>query len=72
MLSYIALPSTAPVDLFAATGTILNDVWVLVAFAIGIPLAFFIIDLLISIVRPEHAEQYTKEELEDAAHGIQK
>lgn len=66
------MPSSAPTDLFASTGTIFNDIWVLLAVVIGVPLAFFIIDLIISLIWPEHANQYTREELEDAAHGIRK
>jgi hypothetical protein len=72
MFSYISLPTSAPTDLFAATGSIFSDIWVLIALAVGIPLAFFIIDLIISLVYPEHAQQYTDEELDDISHGVKK
>jgi hypothetical protein len=68
----ITLPSTAPADLFATTGTIISDIWGLIALAVGIPLAVFVIELLIGIISPESMTQYTREELEDAAHGIKK
>lgn len=72
MITYLTLPSTAPTDLLASTGTIFSDLWILVSVAIGIPLAFFIIDLIISLVWPEHTSQYTQEELENIARGIKK
>ena len=37
-------------DLFAAVGTLVNDLWVLLAIAIGVPLAFYIIRQVIFVV----------------------
>jgi hypothetical protein len=72
MISYITLPSTAPADVLASTGTIFTDLWVLLALAIGLPLAFFIINLIVDIVSGRQETQYTKDELEDAARGVPK
>ena len=50
MLTYITLPSTAPTDVFAAVGTLTTDLWVIIAVAIGVPLAFYIIRKVISLM----------------------
>jgi hypothetical protein len=50
MLTYITLPSTAPTDVFAAVGTLTTDLWVLLAIAMGVPLAFYIIKQVIALV----------------------
>jgi hypothetical protein len=66
----ITLPSSAPTDIFASTGSIFNDLWGLIAIAVGIPLAFFVIDIIIGVIFPKHTQQYTDEELRDRASGI--
>jgi hypothetical protein len=50
MFSYIALPTSAPTDVFAAVGTLTTDLWVLIAVAIGVPLAFYVIRSLIGLM----------------------
>jgi hypothetical protein len=50
MLSYITLPTSAPTDLFAAVGTLTTDLWVLIAIAIGVPIAFYIIRKVIGLM----------------------
>ena len=64
MLSFIVLPSTAPTDLFAATGALLSDIWGIIALAIGIPLAFFLMEIIINLIRPEQKEKHFGEFLE--------
>ena len=46
----ITLPSSAPADILASTGTIFNDLWPVIALAIGVPLAFYIIGIIIRLV----------------------
>jgi len=46
----IELPVTAAADLLAYVGQLFTDVWVLVALAIGIPLAFYVIKRSIGLV----------------------
>ena len=50
MLTYITLPSSAPTDVFAAVGTLTTDLWVIIAVAIGVPLAFYIIKRVIGLM----------------------
>ena len=50
MFSYITLPTSAPTDLFASAGTLVVDLWVLIAVAIGVPLAFYIIKRVIGLM----------------------
>lgn len=47
----ITLPATATEDLMAYVGDMFTDLWVLIALAIGIPLAFYIIGKVVSLVR---------------------
>lgn len=51
MLSFITVPSTALADVMSATGTLFADLWVLIAIAIGIPVAFYVIRRTVSFVR---------------------
>lgn len=50
MLSVITLPETASTDMLANVGTLTTDLWVLIALAIGIPLAFYVIRKVIALV----------------------
>lgn len=50
MLSVITLPSTAGADLLADAGTLVTDLWVLIALAVGVPLAFYIIRKIIALM----------------------
>jgi hypothetical protein len=47
----ITLGATAVADVVAFAGTMFTDLWGLIALAIGIPLAFYIIGRVISLVR---------------------
>lgn len=47
----ITLPVDAVDTLMAYVGTLFSDLWVLIALAIGIPLAFYIIGKVVSLVR---------------------
>ncbi len=47
----ITLPVDAVDVLLAHVGVLFTDLWVLIALAIGIPLAFYIIGKVISLVR---------------------
>jgi hypothetical protein len=46
----ITLPGSASTDLFASVGTLTTDLWVLIAVAIGVPLAFYIIRQVIGLL----------------------
>ncbi len=50
MLTYITLPTSAPTDVFAAVGTLTTDLWVIIAVAIGVPLAFYVIRQVIGLM----------------------
>lgn len=45
----ITLPEGAITDITASIGTIMGDLWVVIALVIGIPLAFYVIKKLISL-----------------------
>lgn len=49
--TYITLPETAVADLTGYAGAIFTDIWTVVALVIGIPLAFYVIRKVISLVR---------------------
>ena len=51
MFSFITIPGTALADIMEATGTLVTDAWVLIAIAIGIPVAFFVMRKIVSLVR---------------------
>lgn len=51
MLSFITIPEGALADIMEATGTLFGDLWVLIAIAIGIPIAFYVIRRTVSLVR---------------------
>jgi hypothetical protein len=50
MFSYITIPTASSSDLFAAAGTLVGDLWVLIAVAIGVPLAFYIIKRVVGLL----------------------
>jgi hypothetical protein len=50
MLSIITLPGSAGTDMLANVGVLFTDLWVLIALAVGIPLAFYIIKRVIALV----------------------
>ena len=50
MLSLVVLPSASSTDLLANVGTLFTDLWVIIALAIGIPLAFYVIKRVIALV----------------------
>jgi len=49
MTDFISIPLNAITDLTAIIGTIFADLWVLIAFAIGVPLAFYAIKRVIGL-----------------------
>ena len=51
MFSIITIPASATQELLAYTGELFTDTWQLVALAIGIPLAFYIISRVIGLFR---------------------
>jgi hypothetical protein len=50
MLTILTLPTGALDDLFASAGTLFTDLWVIIAVAIGVPLAFYIINRAVGVV----------------------
>jgi len=50
MFQLFTLPTTAQSDLLAFIGDVVNDGWVLISLAIGIPLAFYVVNKVISLV----------------------
>jgi len=50
MFSFITIPEGATTQLFSSASTLFNDLWVLIAVAIGIPLAFYIIKRVIGLM----------------------
>jgi len=51
LASIITLPEGAVATLTAYIGDMFTDLWVLIALAIGIPLAFYVIGKVVSLVR---------------------
>lgn len=49
--TYIDLPTTALADVTGYAGSLFTDLWVVIALAIGLPLAFYIIRKVIGLVR---------------------
>ena len=50
MLSIITLPTSTLADLTAQAGILFTDLWVVIALAVGIPLAFYVIRKVIALV----------------------
>jgi len=51
MLTYITVPEGAVATVMEATGQLFTDAWVLIALAIGLPVAFYVIRRLVALVR---------------------
>ena len=51
MFTYITIPSGMPADLLAYSGTLFTDLSLLIVLAIGLPLGFWMIRKIISLVR---------------------
>jgi hypothetical protein len=49
--TYITLPEGAVATLTAYAGALFTDLWVVIALAIGLPLAFYVIRKVVSLVR---------------------
>jgi hypothetical protein len=56
MFSIITLPDTVSTDAFASVGTLVTDLWPLIAIAIGVPLAFYVIKQVIGLVPKSRAK----------------
>jgi hypothetical protein len=50
MLSFITIPTASSSDLFASVGALVGDLWVLLALAMGVPLAFYIIRRVVALM----------------------
>ena len=50
MFSIITMPLEASTDLLANVGVLFSDLWIVIALAIGIPLAFYVIRRVIALV----------------------
>jgi hypothetical protein len=50
MLTLVSLPSASSTDLLANVGVLFSDLWVIIALAIGVPLAFYVIKRVIALV----------------------
>jgi hypothetical protein len=61
----ISLPESAGTDLFATIGNITSGIWVLISLAIGIPLAFYLIDLIISLLSIDNETRETRIQSQD-------
>jgi len=48
--TWITLPTASSSDLLSATGTLFTDLWVVIAVAVGIPLAFYVIRRVVALV----------------------
>ena len=51
MLTYITVPGSFPTDLLAYAGDLFTDLNAVVILAIGLPLGFWVIRKIISLVR---------------------
>lgn len=51
MGTFITLPVDAVDSLMAYVGGFFGDLWVLIALAIGVPLAFYIISRVVGLIR---------------------
>lgn len=50
MLTIVSVPAGAVNDLMANTGQLFGDLWLVITLAVGLPLAFYIIKKVISLV----------------------
>jgi len=51
------MPSSTASDVLASSSTLVTDLWVLIAIAIGVPLAFYIIRQVIGLVPKARARR---------------
>lgn len=49
--SFLTLPAGAVAELLGYVGGLFTDLWAIIALAIGVPLAFYIIGKVVSLVR---------------------
>jgi len=56
MFEWITVPASATEDLLAFAGGLTTDLWELIALAIGVPLAFYIISRIIGLIRSHTAK----------------
>lgn len=49
--SFLTLPTGAITELLGYVGGLFTDLWAIIALAIGVPLAFYIIGKVVSLVR---------------------
>ncbi len=50
-MSFITLPATSTTELLSYVSGLFTDLWPIIALAIGVPLAFYIIGKVISVVK---------------------
>ena len=51
MDSILEVPTGAVANVMEPLGTLFTDTWVLIALAIGLPVAFYVISRLVALVR---------------------
>jgi len=51
MFTYITIPAEMPADMLAYAGTLFTDLTLLIILAVGIPLGFYIIRKIVSLVK---------------------
>jgi len=51
MFTYITIPANMPADMLAYAGTLFTDLSLIVVLAVGLPLGFWVIRKVISLVR---------------------
>jgi len=51
MLTYITIASSTPADILAYAGTLFTDLSLVIILAIGLPLGFWVISRVVSLVR---------------------
>lgn len=59
--SRITVASASSTDIFASTGTITTDIWIIIAMAIGMPLAFYIISQIVALTPSAKVSKKDKE-----------
>lgn len=51
MLTYITIPAEMPADMLAYSGTLFTDLSLLIVLAVGLPLGFWVIRKVITLVK---------------------
>jgi hypothetical protein len=49
MFSFVTLPEGAVTDITASIGTMVTDLWLVIALVVGLPLAFYVIRRIIGL-----------------------